>query len=67
MDQIRQTCQYKIARELGISDGSLKRWKANYLSEPGGPQQKNLATENERLKREVEELRQEREILKPQK
>lgn len=55
---------YKVAEELGISDGSLQRWKAKYLAEAGGPQQKNLQAENERLKREVSELRQEREILK---
>lgn len=61
----------QIARELGISDSALYRWLKEYgqRSEPnangqGGPSVKDLEAENKRLRREVEVLRQERDILK---
>lgn len=53
-----------IATELGISDASLMRWKQDYLSETGGPQQTAAQEEIARLRRENAELKQEREILK---
>jgi transposase len=53
----------QIASDLGVSAYSLHRWKKKYLSE-NGPQKENLRQENERLRREVLELKQEREILK---
>ena len=53
----------QIAAELGISDNSLHQWKNKYLSEDG-PQRENLKQENERLRLENLELKQEREILK---
>lgn len=56
---IRQT-----AKDLGVSEHSLRTWKKKYLSEEGSPQQKTLAEENERMKREIAELREERDILK---
>jgi transposase len=61
----------QIARELGISDSALYRWLKKYgqTAEPsangqGGPHLKDLEAENKRLRREVEVLRQERDILK---
>lgn len=54
----------QIADELGVSGNSLSNWKKKYLSEKGGPQQTALQLENERLKAENAELREEREILK---
>jgi transposase len=61
--------QGEIADELGVSRSSLCRWKKKY-SENGAeafPGQGNLTPEKERirqLEREVEILRQERDILK---
>lgn len=61
----------QVARELGISDSALYRWLKEYgqVSEPraneqGSPSLKDLEAENKRLRREVEVLRQERDILK---
>lgn len=54
----------EVADDLGISVNSLRAWKALYLSEPGGPQQQNLQEEVNRLKKEVMELQEERDILK---
>lgn len=59
----------QIARDLGISDSALSKW-CKELSEqgkeafPGKGHQTSIEEENKRLKREVEILRQEREILK---
>ncbi len=61
----------QIARDLGISDSALYRWLKEYGQTPepsangqGGPNLKDLEAENKRLRREVEVLRQERDILK---
>ena len=61
----------QVARELGISDSALYRWLKEYgqVSEPrtngqDSPGLKDLEAENKRLRREVEVLRQERDILK---
>jgi transposase len=61
----------QIARDLGVSDSALYRWLKEYgqASEPGANGQsglnlKDLEAENKRLRREVEVLRQERDILK---
>jgi transposase len=61
----------QIARELGISDSALYRWLKEYgqtrvpsANGQGGPSVKDLEAENKRLRREVEVLRQERDILK---
>jgi transposase len=58
-----------VARELGISDTSIHQWRKE-LSEhgkeafPGSGHQMALEEENRRLKRELERVQQEREILK---
>lgn len=57
----------QIARDLGINDNNLYRWRGLY-----GSQQQNVTDGSEaemeaelrRLRREVEVLRQERDILK---
>src|SRR6266699_3129719 len=58
-----------VARELGISDTSIHQWRkelAEHGSEafPGSGHQTALEEENRRLKRELERMRQERDILK---
>jgi transposase len=53
----------EISKDLGVSGFSLSRWKNKYLAEEG-PLQDALKTENERLRKEIVELKQEREILK---
>ena len=57
----------EIARDLGINDNNLYRWRGVY----GSPSQDNpngsvaeMTAEVKRLRREVEVLRQERDILK---
>lgn len=54
----------QAAKDLGVSDQSLRTWKKKYLAEEGSPQRKTLEEENERMKREIAELKEEREILK---
>jgi transposase len=63
----------QIARDLGISDSALYRWLKEYGQDqtlgaspngPSGSSLKELEAENKRLRREVEVLRQERDILK---
>ncbi|MBE7438008.1 MAG: transposase [Spirochaetales bacterium] len=53
----------QVASDMGISEASLHNWRKKYLDEEG-PQRQHLREENERLRREVIELRQERDILK---
>jgi transposase len=57
----------EIARDLGVNDNNLYRWRSSY----GSPSQRTahgsvaeMETELKRLRREVEVLRQERDILK---
>jgi len=59
----------QIARDLGISDSALLSWcremeKHREEAFPGKGHQTPLEEENRRLKREIEILVQEREILK---
>ena len=59
----------QIARELGISDSALHGWRkelAEHGTEafPGKGHQTELEEENRRLKRELERVQQERDILK---
>lgn len=56
---IRQT-----ARDLGVSEHSMRTWKKKYLSEEGSPHRQTLEEENARMKKEIAELREERDILK---
>lgn len=59
-----------VARELGISDGSLREWKKRYLGEvaekPEGRRYtpEHLAEENRKLREENEYLKRQRDILK---
>jgi transposase len=59
----------QIARDLGISDSALSTWCKEFGEHgeeafPGKGHQTPLEEENRRLRREIEVLRQEREILK---
>lgn len=59
----------QIAREPGISDSAIHGWKREMAQHgqdafPGSGHQTPLEEENRRLKREVERLQQERDILK---
>ncbi len=59
----------QVARELGISDTSIHQWRkelARHGKEafPGSGHQTALEEENRRLKRELERVQQERDILK---
>jgi transposase len=55
----------KVAESLGIADGSLAAWVKDYRkqSEPGALNEDERA-ELKRLRKEVADLRQDREILK---
>jgi len=59
----------QIARDLGISDTALSNWCKESKEQgeeafPGKGHQAAVEEENRRLRREVEVLKQEREILK---
>jgi transposase len=57
----------QIARDLGVNDNNLYRWRGLYGSQQVPSANGNLAemeAELKRLRREVEVLRQERDILK---
>lgn len=58
----------KVAQELGVAKSSLLRWQRRIEREgPSFARRKGtetMAQENERLRREVQQLRMEREILK---
>jgi transposase len=59
----------QVARELGISDTSLHGWRKELAQNgkeafPGSGHQTALEEENRRLKRELERVQQERDILK---
>ena len=54
----------QVAEELGVSDASLHRWKEKYINEEDSPQREAAEAEIERMRREIIELKQEREILK---
>jgi len=63
--------QAQIARDLGIHETCLGRWKRNHLAELDGAAvsvegmtPSELAAENERLRRENSKLAEQREILK---
>jgi transposase len=59
----------QIARELGLPTGVLYRWRRQLRAEPetafpGKGHQSELEEENRRLRRELERVQQERDILK---
>jgi transposase len=59
----------QVARELGISDTSIHQWRKELAQHdkeafPGSCHQTPLEEENRRLKRELERVQQERDILK---
>jgi len=59
----------QISRDLGISDSALSKWCKEFGEQgeeafPGKGHQIAVEEENKRLKREVEILQQERDILK---
>jgi transposase len=59
----------QIARELGISDSAIHGWRKELADHgkdafPGKGHQTELEEENRRLKRELERVQQERDILK---
>lgn len=59
----------QVARELGISDTSIHQWRKELAQHgndafPGSGHQAPLEEENRRLKRELERVQQERDILK---
>jgi transposase len=59
----------QVARELGISDTSIHQWRQELAQHgkeafPGSGHQTALEEENRRLKRELERVQQERDILK---
>jgi transposase len=59
----------QIARELGISDASIHQWRKEFAQQgkdafPGSGHQTPLEEENRRLRRELERVQQERDILK---
>src|SRR2546430_17611031 len=59
----------QIARDLGISDSALSKWCKDFGERgeeafPGKGHQTAIEEENRKLKREIEILQQERDILK---
>ena len=61
----------EVARDLGIAHSNLRRWLAQYskngeLAFPGNEKQRLTPQEEEirRLKKELDEVKQERDILK---
>jgi transposase len=59
----------QVARELGISATSIHQWRKDVAEHdkeafPGSGHQTPLEEENRRLKRELERVQQERDILK---
>jgi transposase len=59
----------QVARELGISDTSIHQWRKELAQQgkdafPGSGHQTPLEEENRRLKRELERVQQERDLVK---
>ena len=57
---------HSIAQGLGISDASLKLWKAEHLNQADSKElvHQQLEIENQRLRRELERVSTQRDILK---
>lgn len=67
--QTSRKSKTQIARDLGISDSALSKWCKEFGERgeeafPGKGHQTAIEEENRNLKREIEILRQERDILK---
>lgn len=67
--QTSRKSKTQIARDLGISDSALSKWCKEFGERgeeafPGKGHQTAIEEENRKLKREIEILRQERDILK---
>ena len=62
----------QVAKELGVSDASLRDWREAYLKAlegrpaggEGGPTPRDLVAENQRLRKELERVTWQRDILK---
>jgi transposase len=59
----------QVARELGLSDTSIPEWRKELAQHgkdafPGSGHQTPLEEENRRLKRELERVQQERDLVK---
>jgi transposase len=54
----------QVAKDLGVSDQSLRSWKKKYLAEENGPQRQTLEERIAQLEKENRELQEERDILK---
>lgn len=59
----------RVARDLGINENMLHRWKSQFLDDPANafPGKGHLKPEEEelrRLRRELDDVKQERDILK---
>jgi transposase len=55
----------QVARELGVNDGTLGTWCAKARgAQDDGPLSQDERAELERLRREVSELRMQRDVLK---
>jgi transposase len=59
----------ELARELGVSDSTIHNWRRQLAEHgrdafPGSGHQAPIEEENRRLKRELEVVKQERDILK---
>ena len=62
---------HRIAEELGVSDSALKEWKEAHLRQSDGIERngqrvtaEQLLIENQRLRRELERVTSQRDILK---
>ena len=59
----------ELARELGVSDSTIHNWRKEFAQHgtdafPGSGHQTPIEEENRRLRRELEIVKQERDILK---
>ena len=54
----------QISQELGVNEQTLHRWKSNYLSKNGNKKEATEMAEVAKLKKELERVKMERDILK---